>query len=120
MVKVTFQKWEEVIIHESNQLPLEQIFHIQSLGVQAGGLARPLLWSEGILFAHQSMPPTEDVVREILKGKVHWSGVTWALMPDYKQVHVIKQTNVKIPINDVSASEALSEVARALKKTAEV
>ena len=119
MVKVTFRPWEEVIIHESIQYPmLDEIVRLQSVGVPPGGLARPLNWAEGVVFRHAPMPPTEDVVREQLQGKVHWSSVAWALMPKYQNVIVIKETNVRIPINDVSANEILSEVAKSLKKIA--
>lgn len=119
MVKVTFRPWEEVIIHESIQYPtLDEIVRLQSVGVPPGGLARPLNWAEGVVFRHAPMPPTEDVVREQLQGKVHWSSVAWALMPKHQNVIVIKETNVRIPINDVSANEILSEVAKSLKKIA--
>ena len=118
MVKVTFRPWEEVIIHESIQYTLDEMIHMQTVGVQSGGLARPLLWAEGVIFRHAAMAPTEDVVREKLQGKVHWSAVHWALMPEFQNVIVIKETNVKVPINDLSANEILSEVAKSLKKLA--
>jgi len=118
MVKVTFQQWEEVIIHESIQYKLDELIHLQTIGVQAGGLAPPLNWAEGVAFRHGLMPPTDDVVRESLQGKVHWASVSWALMPEYQGVIIVRETNVRIPINDVSANEILSEAAKALKKIA--
>ena len=117
MVKITFRPWREIIIHESIQFPtLDEIIRLQSVGSPLGGLARPLNWAEGVVFTFSTIPPTEDVVREQLQGKVHWSSVAWALMPKYQRVIVIKETNVRIPINDVSANEILSEVARSLLK----
>jgi hypothetical protein len=118
MVKVTLKPWEEVIIHESIQLSYEDLTKRSSLGVQPGGLAPPLRWCEGILFASEGMPPTDEIVREQLQGKIHWSSVAWALMPEYKNVIPIQDINAKIPIINVSETKILCEVAKALKATA--
>jgi len=119
MVKVTFKPWEEVIIHEVIHYSLEDLIKISSLGVQPGGLTAPLRWAEGVVFRSAGMPPTEDVIKENLQGKVHWSSVTWALMPEYKNVILIKDINAKIPIINVSATGILCDVVKALKRQAE-
>jgi len=118
-VKVTFKPWDEVVIHEVIHYSLEDLLKISSLGVQPGGLAAPLQWAEGVVFRGAGMPPTEDVIRENLQGKVHWSSVVWAIMPEYKNVILIKDINAKIPIINVSATSVLSDVAKALKRQAE-
>ena len=118
MVKVTFQQWEEVIIHEWVQYTLDELIHTQTIGVQAGGLARPLSWAEGVVFTHMSLPPTEDIVREQLQGKIHWNSVHWALMPEYRNIIVLREANVRIPIRDVSGNRVLTDVAKELKKRA--
>jgi hypothetical protein len=115
LVKVTFRPWKEVIIHECIQDTLEELIHLQSMGIQAGGLARPLNWSNEVVFTYSVMAPTDDIIKEQLKGKVHWTGIRWATMVNYQKVIIIKETNVKIPIIDVSANEILSEVSRFLK-----
>ena len=117
MVKVTIKPWEEVIIHESVQLSYEDLIKRSSLGVQPGGLSPPLRWAEGILFANEGMPPTDEIVREQLQGKIHWSAVTWALMPQYKNVIPILDISAKIPVINVSETNILCEVAKALKET---
>ena len=135
MVKVTFRRWEEVVIHEPIQYSYDELIHIQSLGVQAESLApapsltyqptpplpsalRPLYWAEGVVFTHVIMQPTEDVIREQLRGIVHWVSIVWALMPNYQNIVVMKETNVRNPIINASQSETFCEVARTLKKTA--
>ena len=118
MVKITFQPMEEIIIHDSTQHTKDELIRLQSMGVPSGGLTLPLNWAEGVVFIHGYLPVTEEVVRENLKGKFHWGFVLWALMPKYQEVIRIKQTNVKIPINNVSANKNLSEVAKSLKKKA--
>jgi hypothetical protein len=118
MVKVTFKFWDEVIIHESIQLSYEDMVKRHSLGVQPGGLAPPLRWAEGVAFVNDSMPPTDEIVREQLQGKIHWSVVQWALMPQYKNVIPITDISAKIPVINVSDNNILCEVAKALKATA--
>jgi hypothetical protein len=135
MVKVTLKPWEEVVIHEPIQYTYDELIYIQSLGVQTGSLAPapsltyqptppqpsaliPLYWAEGVVFTHVIMQPTEDVIREQLRGIVHWVSIVWALMPNYQNIVVMKETNVRIPVINASQSETFCEVARALKKTA--
>jgi hypothetical protein len=118
LVKVTIKPWEEIVIHESIQLKFEDFVRQCSMGVQPGGLAAPLHWAEGVVFRAGAMPPTEDVVRENLAGRIHYSAVEWALMPNYQQVIPIKDINAKIPVIDVSATAVLCDVAKALKATA--
>lgn len=77
-----------------------------------------LLWSEGVAFSHAPMAPTNEVTKETLQGRIHWTSVEWALMPEFKPFIEISQTKVKIPILNISANEILSEVAKALKKSA--
>ena len=117
-MKVTFKVWEELIIHENIRFSLEDFVKLCSIGVQPGGLASPLQWAEGVVLRATLLPLTEDVVREMLAGKIHWSAVEWALMPKYQQAIMIGDINAKIPIVDVSATATLCDVAEALKATA--
>jgi hypothetical protein len=114
---VTIKSWEEIVIHESNRYELNDFIKLCSFGVQAGGLAEPLQWAEGVAFRPIPLPPTEDVVREMLGGKVHWNAVMWALMPKYQPVIIISEINAKIPIINVSGISAICDVAKALKES---
>lgn len=118
MVKVTFKPWEEVIIHEEVAYSLDDLIKLNCIGVQPGGLAKPLRWAEGVIFRFAGMPPKDEVVREQLEGKIHWSLVEWALMPEYKNVIVIHDINAKIPVINVSGTANLCEIAKALKEKA--
>ena len=118
MVKVTFKPWEEVVIHEAIHYSLEDLIKLRSIGVQPSALAAPLQWADGVVFRAVGMPPTDEVVRENLQGKVHWSSVEWALMPEYKNVILISEINAKIPIINVSATAILCDVVKALKERA--
>jgi hypothetical protein len=116
LVKVTFKPWEEVVIHLSIYYSLEDLTKVNSMGVRPGGLAPPLQWAEGVLLRFATLPPTDEVVRENLHGKIHWSVVEWALMPTYQNIIPIADINAKIPIINASANAVLREVAEALKQ----
>ena len=122
MVKVTFKPWEEIVIHDSIQYELDDLVSLLSVGVQPGGLGSPLNWAQGVAFRHISMHPTDEVIREELQGRLHWSSVTWALMPKYKNPIVIPTVTraraLEIPIFNVSTNTILCDVAKALKKQA--
>jgi len=120
LVKVTFKPSEELIIHESIQHSLSDLIKLCSVDVQPGGLGGPLSWAEGVIFRFSRMTPTDEIVRELLQGKVHWNVVEWALMPQYKQVIPIEEINAKIPVIKVSTTTILCEAAKALKEQAQV
>jgi len=74
-----------------------------------------LFWTEGVVFSRVVMPPTDDVIREQLKGIIHISSLEWARMPEYRKV--IVSEGVRIPIIDVSNTIALRDMIRELKKS---
>ncbi|UCF58847.1 MAG: hypothetical protein JSV15_07315 [Candidatus Bathyarchaeota archaeon] len=98
MVEVVYEPWKKTVIHEVVRYALDDLVKLQSLGVEPGGLGDPLLWVGGIVFSSSTMLETKDVIKEKLEGAVHWSSVEWALMPEFKDVIVLKETNVKVPI----------------------
>ena len=118
MVKVIYKPWEEVVIHESIQYTLDNLVAIRSFGAPTGGLGGRLLWAEGTAFNPSGMPPTTDVIKENLQGRVHWSSVEWALMPKFESFIEISQTKVRIPILNVNANEIHQTVAKWLKRSA--
>jgi hypothetical protein len=119
LVKVVFAPWEEVVIHEAVKHSLEDLVNQQALGVQSGGLARPLLWAEEIAFIHEAFPPTTDIIKENLQGRVHWAGVRFAIMPEFKNVIVTKEANIKVPVIGVRNNTILRTVAIWLKENAD-
>jgi hypothetical protein len=114
---VTFKPWEELVIHESIRYNLDDLVKQCSIGVQPGALAAPLQWADGVAFSPMPMPPTDDVIKESLIGKIHWSAVSWALMPKYEPFIPIGDINAKIPIINVSSNAILCDVAKALKES---
>lgn len=118
MVKITYQPWEEIIIHEAVQYSMPALLEMQSFGAPPGSLGRSLMWANGVAFTYAAMPASDDVVADQLKGKMHWASVVFALMPAYENAVLLQDTNVRIPIADVSGNPTLYAVARWLTEQA--
>jgi len=115
LVKITYAPWQEIIIHEVIEYPLEEFIHIRSVGVPTGGLGNPLVWAEGVVFSRSVMPPSPDMIKENLEGRVHLSAVEWAPMPQFQRFVEIKETKVRIPIINVASNAVMLQVAKWLK-----
>ena len=79
MVKITFSPATELVVHEvvemeKDALLLERI-------TPSGNM--PLYWCGGIVFSFSSVPMTEEIVREYLRGRIHWLEVHFARMEKY-------------------------------------
>ena len=81
MVEIIYEPWDTIVIHEIVQYDLQMFVQFHSLGVQAGQLGRPINWANGVAFRQQSMQQTEEVIKEQLKGRIHWSHLRFAFMP---------------------------------------
>lgn len=118
MVKITYQPWEEIVIHEVVEYPLAALLEMQSFGVPQGSMGRSLMWANGIAFAYVAMPASEDVVGEQLKGRMHWGSVVFARMPTYEAAVLLQGMSIRIPVADVSDNPTLYAVARWLHENA--
>lgn len=114
MVKVIFESWKKIIIHEAIRYSLDDLLAMRVMGLREGTTAPPLLWAQEVIFDRVVMPPTEDVIREQLLGKIHYSSIEWAAMAEF--VNFKKVKGVEIPIINVSLNPTLREVAKALKE----
>jgi len=113
MVKVTFKPLKEIIIHETLEHELKDLIRMRVLGLRRETVAQPLVWTEGIVISRRGMPLTEDVVRDMLEGLVHFQAIEWASMPEYKDS--LKSEGVTIPVINVSYNPNLTAIAKALK-----
>jgi len=119
-VEIVHEPWKRIVIHEIVRYVLDNLIKVRSLGVEPGGLAEPLLWADGIVFSRSTILETKEVLKEKIEGVVHWSSVEWAIMSEFKEVIVIKETNVKVPIIDVSAHPIYKTVSRWLREHKEL
>ena len=116
MVKITYQPWEEIVIHEAVEYSLAALLEMQSLGVPPGSLGRSLMWANGVAFTYAAIPATDNVVAEQLKGRMHWGSVVFAMMPNYESAVLLQEVNVRIPVVDVSGNPTLYAVTRWLRE----
>ena len=90
MVKITFTPYSELIVHEIVEQDNRTFFE----DVVRQALASPIHaepsinWVDGVAFLVNQMPPTEDVVRENLNGKVHYAAVIFTRIAYSNQVPV--------------------------------
>ena len=115
MVKITYRPWNEIIVHEYIRYELDDLLKLRSMGVSPGGLGSRLLWIDGIALDIRLMLGTESVIKEQFEGKVHWSSITFALMPEFKSVITV-EGNIRIPIINVSDNPNFIAAAEWLRK----
>ncbi|MGA3021000.1 MAG: hypothetical protein ABSD68_03570 [Candidatus Micrarchaeales archaeon] len=115
MLHITFAPASELVVHEvvempSNDLLLERI-------TPAGNM--PLYWCNGIVFSFSSLPMSDDVVKEYLKGKIHWLEVHFARMEKYVPIISFESEEYKSTMNvrviDTSTSSLHKEFIKWLK-----
>jgi hypothetical protein len=79
----------------------------------------PLYWCDGILFSFSSLPMTDDVIRDYLKGTIHWLEVHFAKMDKYTPILALNEEEYKATMNvriiDTSSSQLHKEFIEWLK-----
>jgi hypothetical protein len=95
MVKISYAPTEELVVHDLIEIPLDDMLRGR---VTPAGIM-PLYWCNGILFTSSSLPLTEDVTKEYLRGRIHWLEVQYARMPEYKPVLSLHDDEYKSTIN---------------------
>jgi len=105
---------KELVILECTRYPsVEALSRIVAV-IMSSGESVILKWAEGVVFSYSPISPSTDLlVDEYVKGRIFWSDVVYAIMPDYKQS--IRVGTMDIPVIDVSPNPLLSEAAKWMK-----
>jgi hypothetical protein len=105
---------KKVVVLECTEYPsLEALTKVLATFMQTGSSV-VLRWTEGIAFLYTYLPPTTDgLMKEFLEGRVYWSDVIFALMPEYKPI--IRVGTIDIPLIDVTPNHVLREAAKWMK-----
>ncbi len=115
MVRITYEPTNEVVIHDVIAVEVDTL--LRGRVTPAGTM--PLYWCNGILFTFSSLPLTDEVVKDYMRGKIHWLEVQFAKMPAYKPILTLNEEEYKgsmnIRIIDTTASPIHSELAKWLK-----
>lgn len=97
MVEFEYRPYRKIVIHQIQKIPLEQLIYVSAIGVEDGGTCTPFYWTNGIIFQHQSIPYSDEMISESLKGIIHWSLLTYEYLEEYKE-ELEGPRRVKIPL----------------------
>lgn len=115
MFDIICQPPKQLIILECVRYPSVEAFSRVIGVVISTGEPIILKWAEGVVFTYTPLAPSTDLLLdEYVKGKIYWSDVVYAIMPEYKQT--IRLGSMDIPVIDVSPNPQMCEVARWMKK----
>src|SRR3989337_117906 len=115
MVDVVCSPPKQLVILECTRYPsLDALAKVVAVVISAGE-SIILKWADGVAFMYTFLQPTTDeLISELLKGRVYWSEVYYAEMPEYKQS--VRVGSLDIPVLDMSPNPLLKEAAQWLKK----
>ncbi|MEM0201089.1 MAG: hypothetical protein QXD23_01665 [Candidatus Micrarchaeaceae archaeon] len=115
MVKITFSPVNELVIHETIQIEKDDL--LRERVTPAGTM--PLYWCNGVLFSFSSLPMTDEIVSDYLKGKIHWLEIHYAIEDEYTPILSLNEEEYKATMNirviDTSKSTLHKELTKWLK-----
>ena len=95
MTKISFTPTQELVIHEIVEVSVDDL--MRERVTPAGTM--PLYWCRGVLFSFSSLPLNDEVVRDYIKGKIHWMEVHFSKMDKYQEVLRIDDEEYKSTMN---------------------
>jgi hypothetical protein len=114
-ITIKYEPFKEIVIMEKTQFsnPDEMA---RFTSVIAGGKLAGLYWIDGVIFLYFPLPATNQAVAKALldSGKIYWTFVGYALMPNYMPTIETKE-KIIIPVVNMSADPVLKKVAQWLK-----
>jgi hypothetical protein len=115
MVDIVCRPPKQLIILECTRYPsIEALARVIAVIISTGETVI-LKWAEGVAFMYTYLQPsTQDLISELLNGRVYWSDVFYAEMPEYKPT--IRVGTLDVPIIDVSPDPLLRDAARWMKE----
>ena len=112
---ISVEPWTKLIIHEIIEYKFDDWFKQIAFSSRTSGGAIPTMqWADGIAFSPVNFPTTNIVMEEQLKGILHWSSVSFAIMEKFEKQ--IVRENATINLVDVSINEIFRKLVVELKK----
>ena len=115
MVKISYAPINELVVHEAVKIDHEDL--LRERVTPAGTM--PLYWCDGTLFSFTSMPMTDDLVKDYLRGTIHWMEVHYTEMKKYQPILELNdeeyKATMKIRVIDTSRSGLHAEFIKWLK-----
>jgi hypothetical protein len=114
LVEIVCRTPKQLVILECTQYPsIEALSKTIATIIRTG---EPIImkWAEGVTFSYSLLTPTTDsLMKEFLEGRVYWTDVIFALVPEYRST--IRVGTLDIPVIDVSPNPVLREAAKWMK-----
>ena len=113
-MEIIIEPWKELVIHEVLELKLDEwVTQIIASARSAGGGIPTIFWAGGLAFHFATFPDTETIVQEKLKGRIHYSSVTFAIKEKFEK-QVMREGGT-VNFTDVSHNEIFSKLANNLR-----
>lgn len=113
-MEITIEPWNQLVIHEVLELRFEDwITQIIASARSAGGGIPTIFWAGGVSFHFATFPDTDTIVQEKLKGRIHYSSVTFAIKEKFEK-QIIREGGA-VNFTDVSHNEIFSKLTEKLK-----
>lgn len=113
-LEIIIDPWKQLVIHEVLEQKFEDwLMHIIAGARAAGGGIPTIFWAQGIAFHFTTFPDTEATVQEKLKGRIHYSSVTFAIKEKFDKQ--ITREGGTVNFTDVTHNEIFSSLAEKLK-----
>ncbi len=113
-MEITIEPWRELVIHEVLELKFDEwITQIIASARSAAGGIPTIFWAGGIAFHFATFPDTESTIQEKLKGRIHYSSVTFAIREKFEK-QIIREGGA-VNFTDVSHNEIFSKLVDKLR-----
>lgn len=113
-MEIIIEPWKQLVIHEVLEQRFEDwITQIIASARSAGGGIPTIFWAGGIAFHFATFPDTETIVQEKLKGRIHYSSVTFSVKEKFEK-QIIREGGA-VNFTDVTHNEIFSKLAENLK-----
>ena len=113
-MEIIIEPWKQLVIHEVLEQKYEDWITQIIAGARSGGGGIPtILWAGGIAFHFATFPDTEAIVQEELKGRIHYTSVTFAVKEKFEK-QIIREGGT-VNFSDVSHNEIFSTLTDKLK-----
>lgn len=113
-MEIIIEPWNQLVIHEVLELRFEDwITQIIASARSAGGGIPTIFWAGGVSFHFATFPDTDTIVQEKLKGRIHYSSVTFAIKEKFEKQ--ITRESGAINFTDVSHNEIFSKLTEKLR-----
>ena len=120
LAKITYMPTEEVVVHQVLESDNTIIFFedvVKQILAKEIPVIPTVNWIDGIAFAILHYPDTEDIVREEIKGRIHYSAVLFTKIP-YQSEFVVNlgKEDIRVRLRKADNNPDFIDLVEFLKK----